>query len=129
MACDEFPARRHVRTVYISSSSSDLRVNPLIERGRALVDNSSGSCLAAAASPPASSSFKKTQVGRARLQRPICIPAQSNFSGVRHPLSGPNLSQETGYRVLLDGTAVPLLRQSLRPVRPREAGFHPRQLV
>jgi selenocysteine lyase/cysteine desulfurase len=46
-------------------------------------------------------------------------PAQSNFSGVKHPLSWVEEAQEAGYRVLLDAAAfAPTSRLSLREVRP-----------
>jgi selenocysteine lyase/cysteine desulfurase len=45
----------------------------------------------------------------------FAYPAQSNFSGVRHPLSLVRYAQARGYRVLLDAAAlVPTSRLSLR---------------
>src|SRR5205085_6847584 len=59
----------------------------------------------------------------AELPRPragkglFAYPAQSNFSGVRHPLSLVRYAQARGYRVLLDAAAlVPTSRLSLRAV-------------
>lgn len=47
------------------------------------------------------------------------FPAQSNFSGVKHPLEWVARAQEMGYDVLLDAAAfVPTSRLSLRQVRP-----------
>jgi selenocysteine lyase/cysteine desulfurase len=47
----------------------------------------------------------------------FAYPAQSNFSGVRHPLSLVRHAQARGYRVLLDAAAlVPTSRLSLRAV-------------
>ena len=47
----------------------------------------------------------------------FAFPAQSNFSGVRHPLSLVQLAQSRGYRVLLDAAAfVPTSCLSLRTV-------------
>ncbi|MFL5521486.1 MAG: aminotransferase class V-fold PLP-dependent enzyme [Gemmatimonadales bacterium] len=47
----------------------------------------------------------------------FAYPAQSNFSGVRHPLSLVRQAQGRGYRVLLDAAAiVPTSRLSLRMV-------------
>jgi selenocysteine lyase/cysteine desulfurase len=47
----------------------------------------------------------------------FAFPAQSNFSGVRHPLSLVSRAKETGYDVLLDAAAfVPTSRLSLRDV-------------
>jgi selenocysteine lyase/cysteine desulfurase len=49
----------------------------------------------------------------------FAFPAQSNFSGVRHPLELVGLAQSLGYRVLLDAAAfVPTHALSLRTVRP-----------
>ncbi len=61
-----------------------------------------------------------------RLARPLrrgkrlfAFPAQSNFSGVRHPLSLIDEAQRLGYAVLLDAAAyVPATRLSLRAVHP-----------
>ena len=36
----------------------------------------------------------------------FAFPAQSNFSGVRHPLDWVRLAQQRGYRVLVDGAAL-----------------------
>jgi selenocysteine lyase/cysteine desulfurase len=47
----------------------------------------------------------------------FAFPAQSNFSGVKHPLSLVRAAQAMGYRVLLDAAAyVPTNRLSLREV-------------
>ncbi len=47
----------------------------------------------------------------------FAFPAQSNFSGVKHPLSLVHSARELGYRVLLDAAAfVPTSRLSLRAV-------------
>lgn len=47
----------------------------------------------------------------------FAYPAQSNFSGVRHPLEWVHLAQARGYRVLLDAAAlVPTTRLSLQQV-------------
>jgi selenocysteine lyase/cysteine desulfurase len=49
----------------------------------------------------------------------FAFPAQSKFSGVRHPLEWVGLAQARGYRVLLDVAAyVPAHPFSLREVRP-----------
>jgi selenocysteine lyase/cysteine desulfurase len=49
----------------------------------------------------------------------FAFPAQSNFSGVRHPLELVAQARERGYTVLLDAAAfVPTRRLSLRDVRP-----------
>ncbi len=47
----------------------------------------------------------------------FAFPGQSNFSGVRHPLSLVRTAQSLGYRVLLDAAALlPMTRLSLREV-------------
>lgn len=49
----------------------------------------------------------------------FAFPAQSNFSGVRHPLDLVSEAQEAGWHVLLDAAAlVPTARLDLRAVRP-----------
>jgi selenocysteine lyase/cysteine desulfurase len=56
----------------------------------------------------------------ARAESPslFAFPAQSNFSGVRHPLEWVRLAQQRGYRVLLDAAAfVPTTELSLSRVR------------
>jgi selenocysteine lyase/cysteine desulfurase len=57
--------------------------------------------------------------GGARVPRLLAMPAQSNFSGVRHPLSLVSVAQRLGYTVLLDAAAyVPTSALSLRRVKP-----------
>jgi selenocysteine lyase/cysteine desulfurase len=54
-----------------------------------------------------------------RSQRLFAFPAQSNFSGVQHPLSLVNDAQRAGFDVLLDAAAfLPTNRLSLRACRP-----------
>jgi hypothetical protein len=49
----------------------------------------------------------------------IAFPAQSNFSGVRHPLRLIDLAHSRGYDVLLDAAAyVPTRRLDLSAVHP-----------
>jgi len=49
----------------------------------------------------------------------LVYPAQSNFSGVRHPAEWIDLARRHGYRVFLDAAAyVPTSRLSLREVTP-----------
>jgi len=59
--------------------------------------------------------------GRGRGERPglFAYPAQSNFSGVRYPLSWVYRAQAAGYDVLLDAAAfVPTSRLDLSVVKP-----------
>jgi selenocysteine lyase/cysteine desulfurase len=60
-------------------------------------------------------------LGRGHGSRPglFAFPAQSNFSGVRHPLDWVRRAQGAGYDVLLDAAAyVPTSRLDLRRWRP-----------
>jgi len=60
-------------------------------------------------------------IGRGRGSRPglLAYPAQSNFSGVRHPLAWVARAQAAGYDVLLDAAAyVPTSRLDLALVQP-----------
>ena len=60
-------------------------------------------------------------VGRGHGARPglLAYPAQSNFTGVRHPLDWVGRAQAAGYDVLLDVAAyVPTSRLDLSAVRP-----------
>ena len=49
----------------------------------------------------------------------LAYPAQSNFSGVKHPLALINAARDLGWHVLLDAAAfVPTNRLDLRAVTP-----------
>jgi len=90
----EFAARHGTRVAYVGLSGSELRV-------------SEAGMLAA--------------IGRGHGDRPglFAYPAQSNFSGVRHPLSWVYRAQAAGYDVLLDAAAfVPTSRLDLSVVKP-----------
>lgn len=87
----EFARRRHARTVYVPTRAPELRVDDT-----ALTD-----VLAR---------------GRRGL---FAYPAQSNFSGVRHPLTWIGHAQALGYDVLLDAAAyLPTGLLDLRDVHP-----------
>jgi selenocysteine lyase/cysteine desulfurase len=63
-------------------------------------------------------------LGRGHGTRPglFAYPAQSNFSGARHPLAWVERAQSVGYDVLLDAAAyAPASRLDLREVRPEFA--------
>jgi selenocysteine lyase/cysteine desulfurase len=90
----EYAAKGGARVAYVGMNGSDLRVSD-----RALL----------------------TAIGRGHGSRPglLAYPAQSNFSGVRHPLSWVTRAQAAGYDVLLDAAAfVPTSRLDLSVVRP-----------
>ncbi len=58
-------------------------------------------------------------LGRGRRRGLFGYPAQSNFSGVQHPLGWVDVAQAAGYDVLLDAAAfVPANRLDLGVVRP-----------
>ncbi|KAK4097567.1 aminotransferase class-V [Parathielavia hyrcaniae] len=79
----EYARAGSAETAYIPLDSPDLRVNE--------------ANVVAALSPPSSSSFRNKGL--------FAYPAQSNYSGVRHPLSWVPLAQRHGYHVLLDAAA------------------------
>jgi len=90
----EFARARGARVAYVPLTAPELRV--------------SDSDVAAA-------------LDRARGGRPglFAYPAQSNFSGVQHPLDWVRRAQEQGYDVLLDAAAyAPTNRLDLSAVRP-----------
>lgn len=86
----EFARRAHARTVYVPTRAPELRV----ERGVLAEVLAKGRGL-------------------------FAYPAQSNFSGVRHPLDWIPLAQDAGYDVLLDAAAyLPTGVLDLSVVRP-----------
>jgi len=90
----EYAARHGSRVAYVGLSGPELRV-------------SEADMLAA--------------IGRGHGGRPglFAYPAQSNFSGVRHPLGWVYRAQAAGYDVLLDAAAfVPTSRLDLSVVKP-----------
>ncbi|KAK1750525.1 molybdenum cofactor sulfurase [Echria macrotheca] len=94
----EFARARHARTTYVPVRAPELRVDgadvvaSLPKRAR-LRDFFCG------LSPSSRKGGQKESNGL------FAYPAQSNFSGVRHPLSWVGLAQERGYDVLLDAAA------------------------
>ncbi|TCP55014.1 selenocysteine lyase/cysteine desulfurase [Tamaricihabitans halophyticus] len=87
----EFARRGHARTAYVSASAPELRVDP--DRLRAELSK-----------------------GKRGL---FAYPAQSNFSGVQHPLEWVGLARELGYDVLLDAAAyLPTNRLDLAEIQP-----------
>jgi selenocysteine lyase/cysteine desulfurase len=87
----EFARRGRARTVYVPTEAPELRVSPPV-----LAD--------------------VLTRGRRGL---FAYPAQSNFSGVRHPLDWVGLAQGLGYDVLLDAAAyLPTATLDLGVVRP-----------
>ncbi|KZL82558.1 aminotransferase class-v [Colletotrichum incanum] len=84
----EFARRNHARTVYVPVHAPELRVDP--------------SDLMSALKPRKGGLFGSASPRRSGL---FAYPAQSNFSGVRHPLSWIGVAQQQGYDVLLDAAA------------------------
>ncbi|MFI7680698.1 aminotransferase class V-fold PLP-dependent enzyme [Actinophytocola sp. NPDC049390] len=86
----EFARHGHARTVYVPTRAPELRVD---------------------------TDVLTTALGTGRGL--FAYPAQSNFSGVRHPLSWIHLAQDRGYDVLLDAAAyLPTGVLDLSAVRP-----------
>jgi selenocysteine lyase/cysteine desulfurase len=81
----EFASRRHARTAYVPAKPPELRIDPLVLESVLRRRSHWAMC----GSGP----------GRKGL---FAYPAQSNFTGVRHPLSWVTMAQEHGYDVLLD---------------------------
>lgn len=86
----EFARRAHAKTVYVPTQAPELRVDP--EVLMSTLDRGRGL---------------------------FAYPAQSNFSGVRHPLDWIARAQDRGYDVLLDAAAyLPTSLLDLGVVRP-----------
>ena len=97
----EFARARGAATRYIRLSPADLRV----------AGEDVTAALGRGSSRPGS--------GGRRRRGLFAYPAQSNFSGVQHPLGWVDLAQAAGYDVLLDAAAfVPANRLDLGAVRP-----------
>ncbi len=91
----EFARARGARVAYVPLTAGELRVNE-------------SDVLAA---------LSRTRGGRPGL---FAYPAQSNFSGVQHPLDWVRHAQQQGYDVLLDAAAyAPANRLDLSAVRPQ----------
>ena len=124
----EFARARGAVTHYVPFCSPDLRVDDEAVR-QALAHRKAVPLEAvwrAAVTPRAG------RAARARRQRPfsaqgaaprrrglLAYPAQSNFSGVQHPMRWIEMAHEHGYEVLLDAAAyVPTHRLDLSEVKP-----------
>jgi selenocysteine lyase/cysteine desulfurase len=101
----EFARSRGALTRYVPFSSPELRIDD-DAIGQALARRKPGPLGALSAAAP-------------RRQGLFAYPAQSNFSGVQHPLRWIELAHEQGYDVLLDAAAyVPSNRLDLSVVKP-----------
>ncbi|KAF6822286.1 cysteine desulfurase [Colletotrichum musicola] len=91
----EYARRARSRTVYVPVRAPDLRVDTddllsALRRRKDLLFRVTGG---------------PTRRSGRRSSGLLAYPAQSNFSGVRHPLSWVSAAQEKGYDVLLDAAA------------------------
>ncbi|KAL2134724.1 hypothetical protein VTI74DRAFT_11044 [Chaetomium olivicolor] len=106
----EFSQARGAETTYVPFQDQDLRISD-----EAITSSlpSGGGFL---------SQLLSTCLGDRRSQRGnglFAYPAQSNFTGVRHPLSWIPLAQQRGYHVLLDAAAyLPTSSLDLSRVKP-----------
>lgn len=85
----EYARRGHSRVVYVPTEAPDLRINPAVLFSK--LTRRSG--------------WDMLGTGRDSRRGLFAYPAQSNFSGVRHPLSWVRMAQALGYDVLLDTAA------------------------
>ncbi|EHA21854.1 hypothetical protein CBS63078_10463 [Aspergillus niger] len=92
----EYARARNARTVYVPLQARDLRVSPA-----ALASALGGHQWAWGVDWLAMSKRFRSARGRGLF----AYPAQSNFSGVRHPLEWVTLAQQYGFDVLLDAAA------------------------
>ena len=106
----EFAQRGHSHTVYVPIADTDeLRVQE--ENVVATLSRNS------VCSPLGWLRKSKSNAGRSRGL--FAYPAQSNFTGVRHPLSWIQLAQDQGYDVLLDAAAyLPTATLDLSALKP-----------
>ncbi|KAK3686161.1 pyridoxal phosphate-dependent transferase [Podospora appendiculata] len=92
----EFARQGRAKTVYVPTTAPELRVD-------------TAALLAALPRSTARGVFSTCFGGEGRKKDGrnglLAYPAQSNFSGVRHPLGWVSLAQERGYDVLLDAAA------------------------
>jgi selenocysteine lyase/cysteine desulfurase len=121
----EFARSRGARTQYVPFGSPELRIDD-DAIGRALARRGPGPLGAAGRmvrsgmAPWARGGFRAQVSATAPRRRGLfAYPAQSNFSGVQHPLRWIELAHERGYDVLLDAAAyVPSNRLDLSVVKP-----------
>jgi selenocysteine lyase/cysteine desulfurase len=113
----EFASSRGATTHYVPFCSDELRVDDQ-ELRQALARPRLGQV--GAVRPKARSGVGKEPAAVAPRRRGLlAYPAQSNFSGVQHPLRWIETAHELGYDVLLDAAAyVPSNRLDLSAVKP-----------
>jgi selenocysteine lyase/cysteine desulfurase len=124
----EFAAARGAVTQYVPFGSPELRVDDDAIR-QALAQRRPGlpgaawrmarSGVAPWAARGSRARRQRTSAAVPRRRGLLAFPAQSNFSGVQHPLRWIELAHEHGYDVLLDAAAyVPSNRLDLSVVKP-----------
>lgn len=118
----QFAHRGHATTSYIRSSPPELRVKTaavakaLSRRERGIVPWRICSC----DGPQRTVELTPMSNGKHRHSQGLfAYPAQSNFSGVRHPLEWVGMAQSCGYDVLLDAAAyLPTSQLDLSIIKP-----------
>ncbi|KAK4196782.1 pyridoxal phosphate-dependent transferase [Triangularia verruculosa] len=118
----EFAGGKGSNTVYIPISTPDLRISdtdvinmllPTQKKQKAPIKRSSVPTSKCTSAPPAADPEKNSNMGL------FAYPAQSNFTGVRHPLSWVSLAQDQGYDVLLDAAAyLPTASLDMSVIKP-----------
>ncbi|WQF82092.1 Putative aminotransferase class V domain, pyridoxal phosphate-dependent transferase, major [Colletotrichum destructivum] len=123
----EFARRGNARTVYVPVRAPELRVDPAdlvtalkprrrITGSRLFSSGGKGHKSSSSNSNSNGNSSSNSSNSNNRKNGLFAYPAQSNFSGVRHPLSWVSLAQQQGYDVLLDAAAyLPTSRLDLSP--------------
>ena len=110
----EFAASKGAKTTYIPLQRPDLRVSD----GAVVSALSHRTAFLRRLSPICLNLFRGSGAG-AKPNGLFAYPAQSNFTGVRHPLSWIPFAQQRGYHVLLDAAAVlPTSTLDLSRVKP-----------
>ena len=106
----EFARARGAVTRYVPFGSPELRVD----------DDAIGQALTRRGPGRRGAAWRVARGGMAPARRGlVAYPAQSNFSGVQHPLGWIEMAHERGYDVLLDAAAyVPSNRLDLSVVKP-----------
>jgi selenocysteine lyase/cysteine desulfurase len=106
----EFARSRGALTTYVPFCSPELRID----------DDAIGQALARRGPGPLGAASRVARGAAAPRRRGLfAYPAQSNFSGVQHPLRWIERAHEQGYDVLLDAAAyVPSNRLDLSVVKP-----------
>ncbi|UQC75301.1 aminotransferase class-V [Colletotrichum lupini] len=105
----EFARRKHTRTTYVPVRAPELRIDPsdlmsALNLRRGGLFGSAAAAAAKLALTPRTTNDDAVNT-KSKKRGLFAYPAQSNFSGVRHPLSWISVAQKQGYDVLLDAAA------------------------